>query len=146
MSDELTLRPSEGKVRKKRAPMTIEGRLKSPTLSMRLLGKFMVGYANEWGHPYPVQFFERRDLTILKKMGEAWDEELVTSLMVDFFVAVRPVHKGGDPVVSKSRSSHVSDFMYHAQYLLLKRSRGSQLQDRTASNVHEISKAMGRKK
>jgi len=146
MSDELVLRPSEGKIRKKRKPMTVEDRLKSPTLSMRLLGKFMVGYAKAWGHPYPVQFFEVKDLSILKKMGEAWGEDVVTSLIVDFFLAARPVEKGGDPVVSKVRSSHVSDFMYHSQYLMLKRSRGSPLQEKTASNVHEVTKAMGRKK
>ena len=150
--DELILQPSNGaRPRKKRTPIaqqTPQDKLKSGSAVVRLEGRFQIAYESQWGFPVILNY--GRDRTLLKKLVEqlgAGDEkkgeELTASLMTDFFEAVQPVGKGGDPVVSKCRYSNVQDFAYHAPQLLLKRARGPQLQDRTAKNIHEIRKAMG---
>lgn len=135
--DELVLRAPEGKVRKKRKLMTVEDRLKSPTLSQRLLGKFMVDYHTRWGFPYAVSVAEVRDLGILKKLGAEWGEDAVSETIKLFFTST-------DPQVRRCRFYNVPDFLYWAPKLRMAQS-GGDIADKTASNIHEVSKAMGRK-
>lgn len=139
MSDELTLRPPEGKIRKKRKPMTVDDRLASPTLSQRLLGRFMVRYHKKWGFPYAVSVAEVRDLGILKKLGEEWGEEATGETIDGFFEST-------DPQVRKCRFYNVPDFLYWAPKIRMAKTLGGDLAEKTAGNVHEITKAMGRKK
>ena len=139
--ENFALQPTARRRAKPRERMTAERRLLSENPTARLYGRFQVGYAKQWGIPLILN--ERRDQAILKELESQLGEELVASLIAQFFDAVRPVQQGGDPVVSRSRFSNLPDFKYHAQYLLLQRSRGPALAERTASNVHEIGKAMG---
>ena len=152
--DELILEPSNGaKPRKKRKPIAQQApqdKLQSSSAIVRLEGKFQILFAALWG--FPVILSYGKDRALLKKLvdqlgagDEKTGEEMTGSLMDDFFKAVQPVGKGGDPVVSKCRYSNISDFAYHAPQLLLNRSRGPQLSDRTARNVSEIKKAMGQR-
>lgn len=149
MPEELRLTPSTGR-RRKRAHQTPQQKLDSSSPVVRLEGAFQIAYEALWG--FPVILNPARDRTILKDMieqlgsgDEAVGEKVVASLIPKFFSAVRPVQHGGDPVVSKSRYSNVMDFRYHAQHLMLLEKRGPLLADRTASNVDEVSKAMGRR-
>lgn len=135
--DELVLRAPEGKLRPRRKATSLEDRLKSKALSMRLLGKFMIAYEKRWGFPYAVTVAERRDLSILKKLGEEWGEDAVTETFDLFFTST-------DPQVRRSRFYNVPDFLYWAPRLRMA-SRNGDVHDKTASNIHEISKAMGRK-
>jgi hypothetical protein len=142
---ELVLKPTEGKVRKKRKPlsaMTIDERLKSPTMSMRLLGHFMRNYERRWSHPYYLVLNKHEspslDLKILGDMGEQWGEEVVVELIEEFFVST-------DPQVRRSRSYNTRDFQFCAPKLRMSKHGGGDIADKTASNIHEVSKAMGRK-
>lgn len=146
MADELILEPSDGRTRRRTAKAKlklVDKQSSSPT--MRLEAAFRAAYEETWKFPY-YQTSPIEDRTHLKRMIEQLGEELATSLVADFFKAVVEVHKGGDPIVSRSRSSSIRDFNYHAPYLLLQRRRGPKLADRTAENVFEIAKAMGRTK
>lgn len=145
---ELVLEPSpaEGKVRKKRKPlseMTVDERLKSQTMSMRLLGHFMLNYERRWGHPYYLVLNKNDspslDLKILGDLGDQWDEDVVIELIVLFFTTT-------DPQVRRSRSYNTRDFQFCAPKLRMSLTdRGADIADKTASNIHEVSKAMGRK-
>lgn len=141
---ELTSPTVEGKVRKKRKPlsaMTVDERLKSPTMSMRLLGHFMLNYQRRWGHPYYLVLNKNEspslDLKILGDFGAQWGEEVVIELIVLFFSTT-------DPQVRRSRSYNTRDFQFCASKLRMS-SEGGDIADKTASNIHEVSKAMGRK-
>lgn len=142
---ELVLQPTEGKVRKKRkslGEMTVDERLKSPTLSQRLLGQFMLHYERRWGFPYflvlnPKTKAPTLDLKILGDLGEQWGEQVVIELIVLFFTTT-------DPQVRRCRSYNTKDFQYWAPKLRMSQ-HGGDVADKTASNIHEVSKAMGRK-
>lgn len=138
MTDELILESDDGK----KPSATAEIRLRSKSPVERLYGYFIQQYERAWG--IPLILCVARDRAILKRFCDQLGEIETRTLIDEFFRAVRPVAKGGDPVVSKSRWSNLMDLSYHAQYLLLKRSRGNQLADRTASNLAEIRKAMGK--
>jgi hypothetical protein len=135
--NELQLSAPGGTVRKSRKPVTIEQRLKSPALSMRLLGAFMLAYEKRWGFPYAVTVAEPRDLAIMKKLGAEWGEEAVASTVGLFFTST-------DPQVQRCRFYNVPDFLYWAPKLRMAQSGGA-VHEKTLGNVHEISKAMGRK-
>jgi len=144
VADELILEPSDGRKRRRVAKAKlklVDKPSSSPT--MRLEAAFRTAYEETWKFPY-YQTSPIEDRTHLKRMIEQIGEETATSLLTDFFKAVVPVAEGGDPVVSRSRCSSIRDFNYHAQYLLLQRRRGPKLADRTAENVAEVLKAMGR--
>lgn len=106
----------------------------------RLLGLFQLEFQRAWG--FPVRIEAARDRALLKRMHEQWGEETVSGLVPEFLRAAAPVHQGGDPVVSRCRAADVRDFYHHAPYLLLQRVRGPQLDRTTASNLHELFKAM----
>ena len=149
IDDDLTLEspPNGDRRHKKRKPavrQTPEQKLQSSSLTMRLEGAFEIGYATTWGIPY-FQTSPAEDRKHLKAIGDQLGEDGGMALITAFFHAVVPVTKGGDPVVSRSRFSNIRDLSYHTQYLLLQRSRGPKIADRTSDNLHEATKAMGRK-
>ena len=147
MPDDLDLQPSDGarvKKRKPRAEQTPQEKIASSSPVVRTEGAFQMAYQETWR--IPVVLNHARDRAILKRLIDQLGEDLVRSLIPDFFRAVVPPAKGGDPIVSRSRWSNVMDFGYHAQYLLLKRQRGATPTERTANNVAEITKAMGKGK
>lgn len=142
---ELVLQPTpEGKVRKPRkslGDMTIEERIASGTMSMRLLGHYMKHYVARWGFPPflvldPKTKSPRRDLKIFGDFGRQWGEAVVLDLLQEFFTTT-------DPRITRSNYM-ATDFQYHAPRLRMARA-GGDVHDKTASNIHEISKAMGRK-
>ena len=141
---------SDSRRRRKTAKMTLDDILKRRATSMtvtpatRVEAAFRLAYERTWGFPY-FQTSPSEDRHHINAILEQLGEDAILRLVNDFFDAVRPIAQGGDPVVSKCRCSNVRDFNYHAQYLLLKRQRGPQLAGRTADNVVEIRKAMGRK-
>lgn len=141
MSDELVLEPTDPKRRRKR--QTPADKLKSPSLTVRLEGVFEAEYEQCWKIPY-FQTTPGEDRKKLKQLGEQLGEAGAVALIREFFVAVRPVTQGGDPVVSRCRFSNVRDLSFQTQYLLLQRSRGPQLSDRTATNIAEVARATGR--
>lgn len=143
--DELILEPPDGRKRRRVAKAKL-ALVKKPSQSptMRLEAAFRAAYEETWKFPY-YQTSPAEDRGHLKRMIEQLGEETATSLVADFFRAVVPVCDGGDPVVSRSRCSSIRDFSYHAQYLLLQRRRGPQLATRTAENLSEVLKAMGRR-
>lgn len=137
--------PAEGVVRKPRkanGDMTVAERLASKVLSQRLLGHFMTHYARKWGHPYylvldPKTKSPRRDLKILGDFGDQWGEAATVRTIETFFTTT-------DPLVTRCRSYNTVDFQYHAPRLRQAQAGGG-ISDKTANNIHEISKAMGRK-
>lgn len=137
--------PAEGVVRKPRranADMTVEERLASKVPSQKLLGHFMTHYQRKWGHPYylvldPKTKSPRRDLKILGDFAAQWGYDDTLQVIVTFFTTT-------DPLVTRCRSYNTVDFQYHAPRLRQAQVGGG-ISDKTASNIHEISKAMGRK-
>lgn len=143
--DQFLQAPTATKGRRKTvAKKTPEDKLRSESATVRLEGHFEIGYQLTWNFPY-YQTSPAEDRGHLKRMHEKLGEETAHWLIDEFFAAVVPVAKGGDPIVSKSRHSNVRDLSYHVPHLLTRRQRGT-LSDKTASNVHEIAKAMGRAK
>lgn len=137
--DGLTLVPPEGRRRRKAPAKPKPG----ASLTVVLERRFRELYEQTWGFPY-FQTSVAEDRKHLKGIGEQLGEADGLALVEAFFAAVRPVSHGGDPVVSRCRNSNVRDLAFHAQYLLLKRSRGHGVADRTADNLHEVAKAMGK--
>lgn len=141
---DLTSPPAEGVVRKPRktlGDMTVDERLASKSLSQRLLGHFMQHYERKWNHPYFLVLDSktkspRRDLRILGDLGGQWGEEVVVDLIELFFATT-------DPRVTRSNYA-TTDFQFHAPRLRHAQA-GGDISDKTAGNIHEISKAMGRK-
>lgn len=143
---ELTPPPAEGKVRKPvraLADMTIEERIASSTPSMHALGVFMQRHVERWTFPPflaidPKTKSPRRDLKIFGDFIKQWGLPVVLELIETFFSTT-------DPRVTRCNYS-ATDFQYHAPRLRMAQAGGgSDISDKTASNVHEISKAMGRK-
>lgn len=139
--DELVLHAPEGKVRPRRKRQTVDDRLQSKTMSNRLLGHFMVGYERKWGFPYPVSVAEPRDLSILKKLGAEWGEPAVAATIDLFFTTTDPKVTGRE----FNGLYNVPNFLYWAPRLRMS-AAGGDLTEKTASNVHEITKAMGPRK
>lgn len=143
--NELTLE-APGKLRPRRKQLThaeqVEQMLRSPSVSMRLLGAWCTRYENttnsvkRWAFPYSLHA-RTRDLAIFKRMAESWAEADIVAVMDEFFAT-------SDPRVMRSNYS-VTDFQFHAPRLRQSQQTGGDVSDKTASNIHEISKAMGRK-
>lgn len=131
--------PAEGKVRKPRKQLThaekVAQMLASKSMSMRLLGKWCTRYGGKWPFPYSLHA-QTRDLTILKKMAEDWGEPDTASTIDLFF-------DSQDPRVTRT-NYEVTDFRNHAARLRMAQAGGG-INEKTQSNIHEISKAMGRK-
>lgn len=138
-NEELELVAPQGNVRPGRKKLThaeqVAQMLASKTMSMRLLGAWCVAYQERWGFPYSLHA-KPRDLGILKKLGESWDEQPTVDTIRTFFTTT-------DPRVTRTNYA-VTDFQYHAARLRMAQA-GADINDKTASNIHEISKAMGRK-
>lgn len=142
---ELVLQPTEGKVRKPRKQLTHAEKVAqmqaSKSMSMRLLGAWCTQYEHtrntvkRWGFPYSLHA-QTRDLAILKKMGEDWGEDETLAVMRAFFATT-------DPRIMRT-NYEMTDFRFHAARLRMAQA-GGEMHDKTASNIHEISKAMGRK-
>jgi len=138
-NDELVLHAPEGKLRPRRKQLThaekVQQMLQSKAASMRMLGAFCVAHARKWPFPYSLHAMPR-DLKILKQLADSWGEEAVVDTIKLFFAST-------DPRVKNSNYA-VTDFQYHAPRLRMAQA-GGDVAEKTASNIHEISKAMGRK-
>lgn len=120
---------------------------------VRLEGEFQIEYQKTWHVPVIMNYGRDRKALreLIDQLGEGNEErgeQIVRGLIRKFFDAVRPIHEGGDPVVSRSRYSNISDFRYHAQYLLLKEQRGATnaMPQKSVETLSAIASAMGRKK
>jgi len=137
--EELELVAPEGKVRPKRKALThaeqVAQMLASTTESMQALGAFCVAWEGKWPFPYSLHA-KTRDLGILKKLCESWGLQAVVDTIRLFFTTT-------DPRVTRTNYA-VTDFQYHAARLRMAQA-GGDINDKTAGNIHEISKAMGRK-
>lgn len=138
MTDDLIGGQPEAKPRRMRKPKA------EPAVSVRLEREFKVQFQTRYGFPPIV--CEGRDRKLLNTLVEQWGEEAVFELMRDFFLATRPGATGYQEI-RRLRWHNIPDFYTGAQILRrLHGDRTADLSDRTAANVSEIARAMGRDK
>jgi hypothetical protein len=129
-------------MRLQRARQTPGQKCQSANATVRVEGAFQIAYERTWG----VRYFQQnipRDRAYLKGLIDTYGEPVVLTLIESFFLAVRPIGRGGDPVVSRARHADIADFRHHVPYLVLQPQRGPRVTARTAENLHECAKAMG---
>lgn len=140
--DELVLRPQEVKTQKPRRakapkkPKALEDY--SPTYRAELA--FKAAFEERFKFPMAgVMFKMARDRKLLKDTIAEEGEAGTIALIQLFFRCT-------DPQIKRCRFYNVPDFRYWAPRLkLLSSGNHTDMHERTASNVHEISKAMGRR-
>lgn len=118
--------------RKRTSP---QEKLASSNATVRVEGHFQIAFENRWG--FSPMLKEARDRKLLKKYIEQWGEDVTVRLIHRFFLST-------DPRITACRFYDVADFAYWAPTLRLAE-QGNDVSRQTAANVHEISKAMGRK-
>lgn len=129
-------------IRPKRAPPpTPEQKVKmqSSPPSIRLEGLFEIEHRKKWGFLPIIK--QGRDRKLLKDLAEQWGEKVTAKIIVAFFNST-------DPQIRRCRFFNVPDFAYWAPNIRLSMSRRNGaavgMNEKTASNAHEIAKAMGR--
>ena len=144
--EELTLEPTGKKPRRKAAPRTRRTpaeRMASDNPVERVFGAFEQAFQARYH--FPVIVSDARDRSILKRLVEQWGEADVLALVDQFFSATRPGGRGYQEI-RRLRWHNVADFSNGAQILrrLNGAGPGGDLHERTASNVDEVAKALGR--
>lgn len=132
MTDDLTLSPDAPRRARKRS-----GDASTPAPSVRLEQQFKAEFERCWGFP-PIMN-PPRDRKLLKTLVDQWDEAIVSALIPFFFTTT-------DPEVRRSRFYNVPDFYYWAPKLRRLQNGSGPVHERTAANINEIAKAMGRDK
>lgn len=123
-------------IKVKRKASTPEEKAKSESAVVRVEGYYQIAFKNRWG--FPVILREARDRAILKLLIEQWDEKAVKRTIDEYMNST-------DPEVRRSRFYNIPDFGYWAPKLRMQLAGGGvMMHDRTASNAHEVMKAMGR--
>lgn len=140
--DELELRPSEEKPKRKRAakaPPTSQ----SDGSTVRVENAFKAGFEQRYKFPIGnVLYKPARDRKILKTMVADLGEPEVLALIQDFFFT----YSGDRHIKFVTRAGTVRNFQSCLERLIvLRHGQNVDLDDRAAANRREIDKAMGKK-
>lgn len=126
--DELILRSKQPKPTKPRRQV-------SDGSTVRVEQAFKSAFEQRWG--FPLICNPGRDRKLLKGLIGQWGEA-ETAVLIPLFFATT------DPEIRRCRFYNIPDFAYWSLKLRRIHGNGAGLQGRTAENVHEIAKAMGK--
>lgn len=113
----------------------------SPSPVVRVEQHFVRLHTERYGFPPIVSY--GRDRALLKKLVDQWGEEPTCRMVETFFAATRAGGLGYSEI-KRLRWHNIQDFYTGAQILRRLQQTGD-TQERTASNAHEIAKAMGKR-
>ncbi len=117
---------------------------KAPSESVQLEEAFWAAFFAEF-HFLPPRLHKARDRDNLNKLVAALGSPAEVLRLIPLFFAA---HRARDPQIRRRPCMNIQDFFYSVEHLLFMERQGGQadLHPRTAENIHEVTKAMGRKR